>query len=100
MSSHRKLLATAIARHAADKKMTLEQVKDSLVADHKTPVGDDTTCQLCTMAVTYLKVRTYEHEGDTCPGVLYLIVIHLYFLPVLATNCRTVASKIRNIGFS
>lgn len=65
MSSHRKLLATAIARHAADKKMTLEQVKSSLVADHKPRAGDDNTCQLCTMAVTYLKFAVASNQTMT-----------------------------------
>lgn len=55
MAVHRKLLATAIAKQAQQQKLTLGQVKEDL---HKgLQVMDGQTCQLCTMAVTYAKVR-------------------------------------------
>ena len=58
---HRKLLATAIAKQAQQQKLTLGQVKDDL---HKgLQVMDGQTCQLCTMAVTYAKVRMRVARG-------------------------------------
>ena len=46
--SHRKLLAQAVAEAAQQQQMQLPQ--------QSAGVKDDQTCQLCEMAVTYLKV--------------------------------------------
>lgn len=60
MVNHRKLLAAAVAEAAKrEKHLALPQQADGAIKD-------DQTCQLCEMAVTYLKVSLATWFGRTC----------------------------------
>ncbi len=81
---HRKLLATAIAKQAQQQKLTLGQVKEDL---HKgLQVMDGQTCQLCTMAVTYAKVRIRGAKGKAHSARTMILRIGRGVLPASTTN--------------
>jgi hypothetical protein len=67
--SHRKLLAQAVVETAQQQQLQLPQQSNT--------VKDDQTCQLCEMAVTYLKVSCLLCQydmTDVCYGDVRIVI--------------------------